>query len=101
MRYLDILRNLEQQKSCERGRDEQRSGTSPSNARPAPDEINEKNEKRGAVLRPGMWVEWDSPLFGPCSGEVAMEPEGGWLVVREHSVTGDLALINTAWLRRG
>lgn len=45
----------------------------------------------------GSWMSWNSPLFGRCSGQVAMEPEKGWCVVRCHSVTGDLALINLEW----
>ncbi len=50
-----------------------------------------------AELQPGVWVEWESPLFGRCVGQVAMTPESGWLVVRAHSVTGDLALIHVDW----
>ena len=46
---------------------------------------------------PDMWVTWTSPLFGRCSGQMAMKPENGWIVVRSHSVTGDLALINLDW----
>lgn len=93
MRYLDILRNLEQQKSGDSRRDEQRSGTSPSNARPAPYEINELNEKSQCQLLPGSTVKWDIPGIGRRSGEVAMAPEGGWLIVRDHSVTGELLWI--------
>ena len=48
-------------------------------------------------LRPGVWVEWESPLLGHCHGHVAMSPEDGWFVVRGHSVTGNLALIHSGW----
>ena len=48
-------------------------------------------------LRPGVWVEWESPLLGHCHGHVAMSPEDGWFVVRGHSVTGNLALIHIGW----
>lgn len=44
-------------------------------------------------LRPGVWIEWDSPLFGRRRGEVVMSPEMGWLVVRHHNETGDLAFL--------
>ena len=48
-------------------------------------------------LIPGVWIEWVSPLWGHCQGQVAMSPESGWFVVRSHSVTGDLALIHVNW----
>ena len=48
-------------------------------------------------LQPGTTISWQSPLFGRVQGEVAMLPEGGWLVVRCHSVTGDLALVKLDW----
>ena len=44
-------------------------------------------------LVPGTHVWWYSPLFGLCTGEVALAPEGGWFVVREHSVTKQLAMV--------
>ena len=44
-------------------------------------------------LIPGVWISWKSPLLGICNGQIAMSPEKGWLVVRRHSVTGNLALI--------
>ena len=46
---------------------------------------------------PDAWIAWHSPLFGECRGQLAMAPENGWLVVRCHSVTGDLALIRIGW----
>ncbi len=52
---------------------------------------------RPSDLEPGTLVEWDSPLFGPSSGEVALSPEGGWVVVRTHSVTGNLAFVKLDW----
>ena len=44
-------------------------------------------------LQPGAWVFWESSLFGRCTGQIALAPENGWLVVRCHSVTGDLSLV--------
>ncbi len=64
--------------------------TSPSDAGPAPYEINELNEKSQCQLLPGSTVKWESPGIGRRSGEVAMAPEGGWLIVRDRSVTGKL-----------
>ena len=54
-----------------------------------------------ADLKNGARIVWESPLFGQCSGEVALPPEHGWLVVRSHSVTGNLALIHVDWVRGG
>lgn len=51
-----------------------------------------------ADLIPGAKVFWESPLFGQCTGEIALPPENGWLVVRSHSVTGNLALVNVDWV---
>jgi hypothetical protein len=48
-------------------------------------------------VKVGDTLSWKSPLFGRCNGQVAMEPENGWCVVRCHSVTGDLALIHLDW----
>ena len=50
-------------------------------------------------LQPGAWVLWNSPLFGMCSGQVALAPENGWLVVQCHSVTGNLALVKVDGIR--
>ncbi len=49
------------------------------------------------ALQPGVSISWHSPLFGWVTGQVAMEPEHGWLVIRGHSVTGNLALVNVEW----
>jgi hypothetical protein len=51
-----------------------------------------------ADLIPGAKIVWESPLFGQCTGEIALPPENGWLVVRSHSVTGNLALVNVDWV---
>ncbi len=48
-------------------------------------------------LQSGVSISWYSPLFGRVHGQVAMEPENGWLVIRCHSVTGNLALVNVEW----
>ena len=51
------------------------------------------------ALVQGAWIKWRSPLFSPdpC-GQVAMLPENGWIVVRRHSVTGNLALVEVKWI---
>ena len=53
-----------------------------------------------ADLISGAKIVWDSPIVGPCTGEIALPPENGWLVVRNHSVTGNLALVNVDWIRQ-
>ena len=50
-------------------------------------------------LQPGAWVLWESPLFGRCKGQIALAPENGWVVVRCHSVTGDLSLVKVDGIR--
>jgi len=50
-------------------------------------------------LQPGAWVSWESPLFGRCTGQIALAPENSWLVVRCHSVTGDLSLVKVDGIR--
>ncbi len=49
------------------------------------------------ALQSGVSISWHSPLFGRVHGQVAMEPENGWLVIRCHSITGALALVNVEW----
>jgi len=49
------------------------------------------------ALQSGVSISWHSPMFGRVHGQVAMEPENGWLVIRCHSVTGNLALVNVEW----
>ncbi len=100
MTYLDILREagkgvgpLGQPKS-------RLLPDKPLDIGPRCDEINELNEKRGVRLSAGKIVVWDSPLFGRCSGEVVLALTGGWLVVRSHRVTGQLAFVNIARLVR-
>ena len=53
-----------------------------------------------ADLIPGAKIVWESPIVGSCTGEIALPPENGWLVVRNHSVTGNLALVNVEWIRQ-
>ena len=59
----------------------------------APEKVRRLALLAPPALVPGTRVRWQSPLFGLCTAEVALAPEDGWLVVREHSVTGRLALI--------
>ena len=51
-----------------------------------------------ADLTRGARVIWESPLFGQCSGEIALLPENGWVVVHCHSVTGNVALVHLDWI---
>jgi hypothetical protein len=53
---------------------------------------------RVRVLTIGSCVAWDSPLFGRCTGEVTMLPEGQWLAIRGHSVTGEAVLLPLDWI---
>ncbi len=62
-----------------------------------PDKVRLYHPPSSDDLQPGMSISWDSPLFGRVHGQVAMEPENGWLVIRCHSVTGNLALVNVEW----
>ena len=97
MRYLDIIRNREK----EHHRRSQivtpyhtsRSADAAACHQSEGDELNELNEKRAGAFPPGTWVEWDSPLYGQCSGLVAMPPEQGWLVVRIPGVPSHLVFI--------
>ncbi len=97
MRYLDIIRRIEREGHARTQIDPRSARSATSKTQPSDDEINELNEESVGGLHPGTWVEWNSPLFGRCSGQVAMSPESGWFVVRSHSVTGDLALIHVNW----
>ena len=51
-------------------------------------------------LRIGSLLMWDSPLFGRCTGEVIMLPQGDSLRVRilDHSVMGDEMDISLHWI---
>ena len=51
-------------------------------------------------LRPGMLLEWNSPLFGLCTGIVKTTPAGGHVFIGEHSVTGEECLIKLDWITR-
>jgi len=62
-----------------------------------PGKVRIYNPVSGKDFKPGTLISWHSPLFGRVNGEVAMEPESGWFVVRCHSVTGGLALISMDW----
>ena len=46
----------------------------------------------------GAWIEFDSPLFGVCSGRVVME-EGEMVVVDDHSVLHNTVTIPRDWVR--
>ena len=59
---------------------------------------DQKAKAHVRTLEIGSRVAWRSPLFGTCTGRVALLPEGGWLVVRDHSSTGELALIQVGWI---
>ena len=38
-------------------------------------------------FQPGMWCEWFSPLFGPCTGQIKEVTVSGYIVTK-HSVLG-------------
>ena len=46
----------------------------------------------------GAWIEFDSPLFGVCSGRLVME-EGEMVVVDDHSVLHKTVTIPREWIR--
>ena len=47
----------------------------------------------------GGWVEFNSPVFGPCTGQFVMA-EGENLLVDHHSETGDERWIKVKWITR-
>ena len=51
-------------------------------------------------LEPGVWCEWQSPLFGHCTGQVVSVTVGGYIVTN-HSVIGpyEQMEIPVAWFR--
>ena len=59
----------------------------------APGRVRSFRLLRPQDLVPGTRVWWYSPLLGWCTGEVIGAPEGGCFVVREHSVTKQLATV--------
>ena len=93
MRYLDIIRRIEREGHARTQIDPRSARSATSKTQPRDDEINELNEESAGGLHPGTWVEWDSPLYGQCSGLVAMPPEQGWLVVRIPGVPSHLVFI--------
>jgi len=62
-----------------------------------PDKVRLYHHPSSDELQPGRSISWHSPLFGRVRGQVAMVPENGWLVIRCHSITGALALVNVEW----
>ncbi len=61
--------------------------------------VGEKGQVRGR-LASGTWVEFESPLFGLCTGQVAGTVSEDDLVVDHHSVLKELTPIKTAWVVR-
>ena len=51
------------------------------------------------ALSPGTWIEFKSPLFGLCTGQVDMVDEDT-LVVDHHSVIKALTNIKLTWVTR-
>ena len=47
----------------------------------------------------GQWIEFKSPVFGSCTGQVVMT-EGDRLLVDHHSILRGLALIQTKWVQK-
>ena len=48
----------------------------------------------------GVWVEFESPVLGPCTGQVAGILSRDDLVVAHHSVLKELTPIKAAWVVR-
>lgn len=49
-------------------------------------------------LAPGQLVEWDSPLFGKLKGQVMAAPGNGSVVVVDHPVMGEDAILPKEWI---
>ena len=65
----------------------------------APGKVQMVDLKPGRLV-PGTWVEFESPLFGLCTGQVAGIVSGDDLVVDHHSVLKALTPIKAAWVVR-
>lgn len=53
-------------------------------------------------LVPGAWIEWKSPLFGVCSGQVGLV-DGDKVLITDHQITHDYhgpGLIPIEWVVR-
>ncbi len=51
------------------------------------------------TLAPGTWVEFDSPLFGRCTGLVELV-DGDRLIVHQHSTLKGSAWIYAEWVAK-
>ncbi len=52
----------------------------------------------GAIFGVGMLVSWQSPLFGRCTGRIALvHDEYEWMLIAEHPATKEPAFISKMW----
>ncbi len=65
----------------------------------APGKVQMVDLKPGRLVL-GTWVEFESPLFGLCTGQVAGILSGDDLIVAHHSVLQELTPIKAAWVVR-
>lgn len=79
-RYLDILRAMES-----RERNLQPCDRSASND----GRTNERNEKRGTPIHPGMRVRWNRAM----TGRIVLIYEDGWIVVHENACAGGFVFL--------
>ncbi len=99
MRYLDIVRNLEQQKKGNSGEDDSPLPTLSTDTAPAPYEINEKNEISVTPdLPPGTQVSWQSARFGERLGHVVLTA-GQWVLVQASAGVGTATFVPAQWLQ--
>lgn len=58
-----------------------------------------KEKRRRNFDRIGQWVQFDSPLFGLCTGLI-IEVEADFYTVTDHSVIKDRVKIPIAWVEK-
>ena len=63
-----------------------------------PQDIDTAKEIQANLPLLGAWIEFDSRLFGECSGRVVME-EGEMVVVDDHSVLHTTVTIPRGWIK--
>ncbi len=49
---------------------------------------------KGTDLTPGHWVEWESPTYGSCLGQIVLPLAQGWVLI-----AGDRVPKGLAWVR--
>jgi len=51
------------------------------------------------IPRLGQWIEFNSPLFGNCTGQVVLA-DGDMVVIQYHSILHDERFIKASWITR-